>query len=103
MAGRDQDRRQRRSAREWSELLSRFAASGLSVAAFCEQEEISAASLYRWRSLLGGAIESRAMDADAPMPAFVDLGGLGAPRPASERLEIRLDLGGGLVLSLVRR
>lgn len=102
MAGRDQDRRQRRSAREWSELLSRFAASGLSVAAFCEQEEISAASLYRWRSLLGGAIESHAMDADAPMPAFVDLGDLGSLRPASERLEIRLDLGGGLVLSLVR-
>lgn len=96
------ERRRRRGASEWSGLLSRFAASGLSVAAFCEQEGISTASFYRWRGLLGGAIERSEVVADAPMPAFVDLGALGSPRPAGGRLEIRLDLGGGLVLSLVR-
>lgn len=102
MARRDLERRQRRGASEWSEVLSRFAASGLSVAAFCEQEGVSTASFYRWRGLLGGAIERNSVDAGAPMPAFVDLGALGSPGPAGGRLEIRLDLGGGLVLSLVR-
>jgi hypothetical protein len=41
-------------------------------------------------------------EAKVPAPTFVDLGTLGSPPPAGGRLEIRLDLGGGLVLSLVR-
>ena len=102
MAKSDLERRQRRGASEWSAVLSRFATSGLSVAAFCEREGFSTASFYRWRGLLGGATEPGGVDADAPMPAFVDLGTLGTPQPAGGRLEIKLDLGGGLVLSLVR-
>jgi len=33
-------------------------------------------------------------------PGFIDLGALGAP--AAQRWEVRLDLGGGIILHLVR-
>lgn len=102
-----------RGEHEWRALLARFGWSGLSIADFCRHESISVASFYRWRRLLsdGGA------SAGAPMPAapagdralpdsgagFVDLGELMAPpEQASGRLEIRLDLGAGMVLHLVR-
>lgn len=44
----------RRRDRElhWRGVLERQAASGLSVAAFCRQESISAPSLYIWRRKL---------------------------------------------------
>lgn len=38
--------------REWAERLERFAASGLSVVAFCRAEEIPAQSFYYWRHKL---------------------------------------------------
>jgi transposase-like protein len=82
-------------------VLSRFAASGVSVTTFCNQEGISRASLYRWRAWLGDGRSDQG-EAKVPAPTFVDLGTLGSPLPAGGRLEIRLDLGGGLVLSLVR-
>jgi transposase-like protein len=86
----------RRSAQEWRTLLAQYEQSGLGVAAFCERAGISPASLHRWRGLLAAEAE--------PAPAFVDLGNLGASSPASgaERLELRLELGAGLTLTLVR-
>lgn len=100
-------KRRRLSAGAWRGVLARFASSGLTVQAFCRRELISTASFYRWRSLLEGAsadVErppkvSIAATA-SPTPGFVDLGTL---RPTgSSRLELRLDLGGGLLLHLVR-
>lgn len=97
-------RRKRRSADEWRALLSRFAASGASVAAFCQAESISVASLQRWRGQLGEGRERER--ASGPAPGFVDLGTLGPARPVgtspAARLELTLDLGGGVVLHLVR-
>lgn len=45
---------QRRKDREsyWRDVLQRQAKSGLTVARFCEQESISAPSLYAWRRKL---------------------------------------------------
>ena len=45
---------QRRKDREvlWRGVIKRQASSGLSVAAFCRQESISAASFYGWRQKL---------------------------------------------------
>ncbi len=94
--------RKRRGPSGWSSRLTRFASSGLSVAAFCRREGVSVASFYRWRGLLGSTAEDGQGGEGEPMPAFVDLDALGLPRPAGGRLEIRLDLGGGLILSLVR-
>lgn len=98
-------RRPRRDAGEWQAVLGRFAASGLSVAAFCRQESLTPASFYRWRALL-----AQGRDQVAPIasvPDFVDLGMQGSAPGHNEsrhagRLELKLELGGGLVLHLVR-
>lgn len=85
-------------------IMARFAESGLSVAAFCQRESISTSSFYRWRSLLGEP-SSREVVARSPLrasasgAAFVDLGTLPRSRVP---LELRLDLGGGVLLHLVR-
>lgn len=100
MAGAIKRKWRRRSGDEWRELLARHASSGLSVAAFCASESISVSSFQRWRALVapvGGAADARTR---TRQEAFVDLGVLGSG--GASRLELKLDLGGGLVLHLVR-
>ncbi len=95
-------RRRRRSAAAWRAVLERFEASGLTTVAFCEREGIGSKSLYRWRSRLGSARELPAarQAVGAPNTAgFVDLGTLGS---RSSRVELRLDLGGGVILQIAR-
>jgi hypothetical protein len=96
-----------RKEMEWQQRLARFAASGQPVKAFCEAEWVSEATFYRWRQRLG-----ETGDAVAPATSFIDVGVLplaaqSAPathgEPADTALEIRLDLGHGLVLHIVRR
>ncbi len=43
---------------EWSERLRRFSKSGLTVAAFCDQERISAPSFYQWRRKLDAPVRT---------------------------------------------
>jgi hypothetical protein len=76
----------------------------LTVEAFCRDEGIGVWSLYRWRSRLGATVEAAGTVAAAPShdkaPAgFIDLGALSS---RSSRFEVRLDLGGGVLLQLVR-
>ena len=93
----------RRSASEQRTMLRRYAASGQSAAAFCRREGISTASLYRWQALHGAALVQRNEVSPAERAAgFVDLGALSMPMPSAGRLEVKLDLGEGLVLHLVR-
>ena len=84
----------RRKAADWQAVVARQAASDLSVAAFCARERLSAASFYQWRSRLA----RDAAPARPPPAAFVDLGTLSP----GGRLELRIDLGGGVVLQLAR-
>ena len=83
---------QRRSREAWREVLTRFAASGLEVEAFCAHEGVSVSSFRRWRSLLADEVS---LGGDLPPPGeqtgFLDAGLLGG----QGRLELRLDLGGG--------
>ena len=90
----------RRSRQEWRAVFDRFAASGLGVEAFCAGEEISKSSFGRWRSLLTDAGSATCVAAPVERAGFVDAGliGLGG----GGRIEIKLDLGGGMVLHLVR-
>lgn len=91
----------RRNEREWRSLLARFGSSGLGVEAFCRREAISAASFYRWRGLLS---EAHAGGEETPRDTaagFLDLGTLGSGSSGT-RLDLKLDLGGGLTLHLVR-
>jgi hypothetical protein len=99
----ERKRARRRSAQEWRVVLAAFADSALSVEQYCQREGISRACFYRWRSILG-SVEDRALRHKAPSVAntvaeFVDLGAL---RHSGARLELRLDLGAGIVLSIAR-
>ena len=97
-------RRARQGAQAWGEVLGRFAASGLSTVAFCEREGLSSKSLYRWRDRLGREPNERPVaraetTRPSASPGFIDVGAL---RSRGARLELRLDLGGGVLVHLVR-
>ena len=99
-------RRRRLDAEAWRAILGRFSDSGLTAAAFCRREAISAVSFYQWRSRLGvparpePRIESGAGSAIAA--DFVDIGALHTTDAVPVAFELRLDLGGGLTLQLRR-
>ena len=107
-------RRPHLGEKRWRELLSRFDGSGMSVHAFCEREGMSASSFHRWRLRLTplplpAAPEDKATPALTPTPTltpstmgFIDLGSLAGEGASTGRLDLKLDLGGGLTLHLVR-
>lgn len=91
----------RRSQEEWGSLLARFAESGMSIEAFCRSESISGASFYRWRARVGAAL-AVAKPPEARRSGFVDLGVFGALPRSLPGVEVKLDLGGGVILHLLR-
>ena len=102
----------------WRDILTRFDASGMGVTAFCRREGVGVSSLRLWRDRLippltptpkpttttRPALQDAArVTPPAPSaPKFIELGTLGQASVGSGRLEIKLDLGGGLSLHLVR-
>ena len=107
-------RRRRLDPRSWREVMLRFGEAGTTVGAFCAREGLSTSSFYRWRERLGpvgdaaDAAPRRGGRSELAVPptaaGFIDLGHLAAPtRAAGAGLELRLDLGGGVVLQIVRR
>jgi transposase-like protein len=99
-----QSKRIRRGTAGWRKLFSRQSSSGLSVPEFCRREGINAGLFRRWRSTLKDSqTERRATARTEPKAAvsapFIDLGDLRSDGP---RFEVRLDLGGGVVLSIAR-
>ncbi len=104
MAERKKGKGSRRSRHEWRSLLAKFDGGDMGVEAFCRRQAISAASFYRWRGLLGngsGSDGGAGVASDA-VPAFVDLGTLDSSASSRPRIELKLDLGDGLSLHLVR-
>ena len=104
----DQITRQRRSGSAWREIVTRQEQSGLTVTEFCEQEGLKAASLYGWRVRLRqqqttgtttSPTVSNRTGVQKTAEEFIDLGAIGASRG---RFEVCLDLGGGVLLQLVR-
>ena len=95
-------RLRQRSADEWQTLLAQFDTSGLSVPAYCQHEAISESSFYRWRAQLASSASATPTVTQPGSPPFIDLGSLLAPPANQGRLELRLDLGAGLTLTLVR-
>ncbi len=93
--------RKHRSPAQWAALFARFEQSALTVSAFCARESISVANFYRQRGLLGGSVRAKPT-APQSQPAFVDLGSFGGVPAEHSRLELKIDLGEGLVLHLVR-
>jgi transposase-like protein len=95
-------KRIRRSTGTWRELFSMQASSGVSVPEFCRREGINASVFRRWRLSLKGRGRSQPVES-RPEPGaaipFIDLGDL---RSGGPRLEVRLELGAGVVLSIAR-
>lgn len=93
---------------QWRERLARHAVSDQSVEAFCRGEAVSVPMFYYWRTQLRKR-EQAAVSPAALAPTtspFLDLGSL-HERAASNatgpgKLEVRLDLGDGLIVTLVR-
>ena len=99
-----QGRRIRRSAVAWRELIAQQSSSGLTVREFCRREGLNASVFWRWRSRLkrgseGGQIRARPPTASEAGAPFIDLGDL---RTEGARLEVRLHLGAGIMLSIAR-
>ena len=100
----------------WRSRLARYAAGTQNVAAFCRGEAVSTWSFYKWRTRLRG-LDARGVWArpavSEPAP-FIDLGAVagrvaGTPATAGTAtaaapgsIAVRLDLGGGVVLTIVR-
>ena len=102
MAERKKGKGSRRTRHEWRSLLAKFDGSDMGVEAFCRRQAISAASLYRWRNLLSDGSDGGGSVVSNRSPAFVDLGTLNSASASRLRIELKLDLGDGLTLHLVR-
>jgi hypothetical protein len=104
--------------REWHERLARQAASGLSVAAFCRSEAIAEGTFYWWRAhFRSKRLDAGHGQAQAKPPAtFIDVGtvssvttsnsstpALNRAREGCGEIEVRIDLGSGLLLQIVKR
>lgn len=99
----------------WRDRLARHAASGQTVAAFCRSEAIAVASFYQWRkrALLQPGDTGQARQARTLAPNFIDLGPVVdmpiSPTPTLPGavalpvgIDVRLELGNGMVLRIVR-
>ena len=94
-------------AQAWGEVFRRFEGSAESVTGFCKREGLHTSSFRRWqRRLTATPITTPAREREATRQAsaasFIEMGAVGAASQATGRLEVRLELGGGLVLQLVR-
>jgi hypothetical protein len=98
----DKIKRIKRSEATWREIFARQASSGLSVLEFCRAERFNPGVFRRWRLRLNGGIQVEQHKARAKakvVTPFIDIGAMGA---ASSRTEVRLELGGGVVLTVAR-
>ena len=106
---------QRRSESVWRALIERQRRSGASLERFCRAEGVSRSSFARWRGMLSLSDPRRssplsvAKDSDGSVPRprsegsrFIDAGMIGGGDRSAEPVEIRLDFGGGVVLTIRR-
>ena len=99
-------RRRSLSAQEWARVMRRFTTSGMTVSAFCQREGLNEGSFYRWRPRVMARAVNREVVEQASQPnGFVDIGALheASGGAGAGALDLRLELGGGLSLHLVRR
>jgi len=100
---------------QFREQQRRFESSGKTAIAFCADEGVALSTFYQRRARLKKQVQSRATGVAKRTATFIDAGALvvapavGAmmgSHPAREsdaRGEVRIDLGGGVVLHVSRR
>jgi hypothetical protein len=99
------------SEQTWAEVLDRFDRAGLTIDEFCSREGISRSSLTRRRTLrnkqrgIASPLRTnKVAPTTVPKAAFVDLGDLaGVHGSGNGAMELRIELGSGMSLHLVRR
>jgi hypothetical protein len=86
----------------WHERIAQQVESGKSVAAFCREQGIATQTFYWWRARLAGRARP-AGAAQREAASFIDLGALRETAAEASGIDIRLDLGYGIVLTIARR
>jgi hypothetical protein len=112
----DMDKLEPHTSKEstWRSRLLRHAQSGKTITAFCRDESVSTASFHIWRAKLAAASGHAAQLAKPA--AFIDLGTIASTADvtsmahsptsapgAAAGIDVRIDLGGGVVLTITRR
>ena len=93
-------KRIKRSEATWRELFARQTASGMPVLEFCRAERINPGVFRRWRSMLNGNDKLvKAKPRTQGMAPFIDIGAVDTGRSG---YEVRLEFGGGMILSIAR-
>jgi transposase-like protein len=99
----------------WRGRVARQAASGKTIAVFCREEGIGQSTLSYWRKRLG-VVGSTVTSKQAAMSMpFLDVGPVrvvkpphyalaqeDTPNPCAARVQLRLELGDGVVLHIAR-
>lgn len=88
---------------QWRERMARQAQSGQSVVVFCKSEGIAPQTFYWWRARLAKRDAQTARGAQVDAAPFIDLGAMGEASTAAAGIDIRLDLGHGITLTIARR
>ena len=96
----------------WRERIARQEASGKTIAVFCLEEGVGKSTFSNWRRRLRAVeVAVAAQKCSAVAAPFLDLGALkprgpdggdSAPYEFAGALEVRLELGGGVVVHIGR-
>ena len=92
-------RRIRRGADEWREILARFEQSGQTREQFCTSQNLGLSTFSRWRQRLREKASTPEVGADDAV--FVELA-QEVPAPSSQPWDVELQLGAGVCLRLRR-
>ncbi len=88
---------------QWRERIRQQRQSGQSISAWCREQGIAVPTFYWWNSRLAKCqVKQAPTTPKLERTPFIDLGALQEAAPAAG-MEIRLDLGNGMVLSIARR
>ena len=100
----------------WRDRLARHATSNQTIEAFCRSESVSTPTFYKWHKRLNAeSVDTGMVQKDTRVSSpFIELGSVkhpmtalaGADRPGfrahGAQVEVRLDLGNGVMLHIVR-
>jgi hypothetical protein len=95
---------------EWQERLRRFESSGLSIDAFCRQEDVGRSALMDWlqvlkkeplrRAAVGG--ETRSAERPAFVPVTVNANRVEILLPGGGRVRMSADIDRAVLLDIIR-
>ncbi len=83
----------------WLRRIQRFSQSRLTVAEFCDREQVSVAAFYQWRRKLGGNLKPR-QQSPVQRPAFAPVRLVTSSRAAEPVVTVQLPGGTRLKIPL---